>query len=196
MTVFGLTGNIGSGKSTVGKLLVESGFVHIDADYIGKVSAEPGTAANAEIKRVFGEEYFDEHNNLYRKKLGALVFANPDELKKLNNILHPAIRQEIKNQIEESLKNNPEKHIIVEAAIMFEAGMNDVVDQVILVTADEDVRLKRVMERDSLPEEQIKQRMNNQMEQSEKEKLADYLINNNSDFAELKVNVRVFLENI
>lgn len=196
MTVFGLTGNIGSGKSTVGRLLQKAGFAYIDADYLGKTAAEPGTFANAEIKRVFGTEYFDENGNLLRKKMGTLVFANPHELAKLNSILHPAIKMMIKDGITESLQKNPQKHIMVEAAIMFESGMNDVVEKVILVAADEEIRLKRVMERDSLTEEQVRQRMKNQMEQSEKEKLSDYIIANNGDFAELELNVQCFLNSI
>ena len=196
MTVFGLTGNIGSGKSTVGKMLAEAGFVHIDADYIGKVAARPGTAANEEIRRTFGDEYFDEGGNLLRKKLGAHVFADPAELAKLNAILHPAIRAEITAQIEANLRQDPKRHIVVEAAIMLEAGMDDLVDKVIVAAADDEVRLQRVMARDNLPREQILERMANQMSQQEKIRRADYVIDNGSDLAALRRSVNDFLASI
>ena len=193
MTVFGLTGNIGCGKSTVGKILTESGFLHIDADYIGRMDAEPGTAANEEIRRVFGSMYFDENSNLLRKKLGAHVFANPKELAKLNAILHPAIKDEIKRQVEKGKAADPCRHIVVEAAVLFEAEMSALVEKVILVTADDDVRLQRVMARDGLPAEQIRQRMNNQMSQDEKRKMSDYVIENNGNLCDLQKNVALFL---
>lgn len=196
MTVFGLTGNIGSGKSTVGKMLAAAGCVHIDADYIGKVAAEPGTTANEEIRSAFGDEYFDEGGNLLRKKLGAHVFADPAELAKLNAILHPAIRAEMKRQIDESLERDPRRHIVVEAAIMLETGMVDLVDKVIVVAAADEIRLQRVMARDGLPREQILERMTNQMSQQEKIRRADYVIDNGGDVDALRIAVEEFLHKI
>lgn len=196
MTVFGLTGNIGSGKSTVGKMLAAAGWVHIDADYIGKVAAEPGTAANEEIRRTFGGEYFDEDGNLNRKKLGAYVFADPSELAKLNAILHPAIRAEMKRRIDKSLERDSQRHIVVEAAIMLETGMDDLVDKIIVVAAADKIRLRRVMARDNMPREQILERMANQMSQQEKIRLADYVIDNSSDVAALRQAVEEFLQKI
>lgn len=196
MTVFGLTGNIGSGKSTVGKMLAAAGWVHIDADYIGKVAAEPGTAANEEIRRTFGGEYFDEDSNLNRKKLGAYVFADPSELAKLNAILHPAIRAEMKRRIDKSLERDSQRHIVVEAAIMLETGMDDLVDKIIVVAAADKIRLRRVMARDNMPREQILERMANQMSQQEKIRLADYVIDNSSDVAALRQAVEEFLQKI
>ena len=196
MTVFGLTGNIGSGKSTVGKMLAAAGWVHIDADYIGKVAAEPGTAANEEIRRTFGGEYFDEDGNLNRKKLGAYVFADQSELAKLNAILHPAIRAEMKRRIDKSLERDSQRHIVVEAAIMLETGMDDLVDKIIVVAAADKIRLRRVMARDNMPREQILERMANQMSQQEKIRLADYVIDNSSDVAALRQAVEEFLQKI
>ncbi len=196
MTVFGLTGNIGCGKSTVGKLLAAAGFVHIDADYIGKLAAEPGTAANAEIRRAFGAEYFDGDGRLLRKKLGAHVFADPAELAKLNAILHPAVRAEIRAQIADNLRRNPQRHIVVEAAILLETGMADLVDKIIVVAASDEVRLQRVMARDGLPREQILERMANQMSQQEKIQRADYVIDNDGDAAALQQAVEDWLQSL
>lgn len=193
MTVFGLTGNIGSGKSTVGKLLAAAGFVHIDADYIGKLAAEPGTAANAEIRRAFGGEYFDGEGRLLRKKLGAHVFADPEELAKLNAILHPAIRAELAAQIADNLRRNPPRHIVVEAAILLETEMTDLVDKIIVVAASDEVRLQRVMARDGLSREQVLERMSSQMSQQEKIQRADYVIDNNGDAAALQQAVKDWL---
>lgn len=196
MTVFGLTGNIGSGKSTVGKILSEYGFLHIDADRVGHLVVEPGMPANIKIKEIFGKEYFDDLGNLNRKKLGSYVFSNKEALQKLNDITHPAIKDYIVKQIEYIQKTQPNKHIIVEAALLFEAGMQKLVDKVIVVIAEDSKRLSRVVARDNLAEDLIKDRMKNQIDQEIKKQLADYVIENNGDVSELTNNIVLFLESL
>ena len=196
MVVFGLTGNIGSGKSTVAKILTEYGFYHIDADQIGRLVVEPGTPANLQLQKVFGKDFFDENNNLLRKKLGARVFADADALQKLNDITHPAINAEIIRQIAEVKEQNPEQNIILEAAVLFEAGMEALADSVVLVFADDDIRLQRVTARDGLTEEKVKDRMNSQMPQTKKRELSQYVIYNNGSLADLRQNVAEFAENL
>ena len=193
MTVVGLTGNIGSGKSTVGKLLAEAGFLHIDADLVGRMVVEPGRPANAELRREFGDEFFDERGNLRRKELGAYVFARPERLRRLNEITHPAIGEEIAAEIAAGKKQDPVRHIVVEAALLLESGMDTLVDRILLVTADTEIRLKRVMARDGLDPRLIRDRMARQMSQEEKEKIADYRIVNNGTLSELETQVAAFL---
>ncbi len=196
MAVFGLTGNIGSGKSTVGKLLAAAGFLHIDADFVGRIVVEPGRPANAELRREFGAEFFDEAGHLRRKKLGAYVFARPERLRRLNEITHPAIREEILARIAAGKSQNPLRHIVVEAALLLETGMDSLVDRVLLVTAADEIRLKRVMARDGLEPRLIRDRMARQMRQEEKEKFADYHIVNDGTLSELKTQVAAFLSSL
>ena len=196
MTVWGLTGNIGCGKSTVGKILAKIGFHHIDADQIGHLVAEPGMPANLQLQKAFGKEYFDEQGNLLRKKLGAYVFSDAAALKKLNDITHPAINAEIIRQIAEIQKESPNDNIVLEAAVLFESGMENLVDSVILVFADDDIRLKRVMERDGLPQNLVQDRMNSQMSQEKKRLLSQYVIYNNGNLDDLNQAVLNFVDSI
>ena len=196
MTVWGLTGNIGCGKSTVGKMLAKKGFHHIDADQIGRSVAEPGMPANLQLQKAFGKEYFDEQGNLLRKKLGEYVFSDNAALRKLNDITHPAINAEIVRQIKKIQNEHPDDHIVLEAAVLFESGMENLVDSVVLVFADDDVRLKRVMERDGLAENLVRDRMNSQMSQEEKRMLSQYVIHNNGNLDDLNIAVSKFIESI
>lgn len=187
MTVIGLTGNIGSGKTTVSRWLAEEmGFVCLNTDYIGKLVAEPGGEAYDELKECFGADYFLADGSLNRPKLAALVFNDKEELKKLNKITHPAIKRHIKREIERIAEQNPGQTVVIEAALLIEADYLDLLDELWLVWADDDVRLKRVMSRDSVTEEQAKSRMRNQMPQADKVKYAKRIVHNNGDEENLK----------
>ncbi|MGI5825499.1 MAG: dephospho-CoA kinase [Bacillota bacterium] len=194
MTVFGLTGNIGSGKSTVGRILAEAGFFHIDADQVGHFVVEPGQPANKKLQKIFGMDFFDAEERLQRKKLGAYVFSNKEALQQLNSVTHPAINDEIIKRITESQKCEPNRHIVLEAALLLEAGMESLVESVILVAAADDIRLRRVMERDGLSEKLVKDRMNNQMSQQKKAEKAAYVIENNGDLQDLRQAAAEFLK--
>lgn len=187
MTVIGLTGNIGSGKTTVSRLLAdEYGCFYINADNIGRLVAEPGGEAYDELRDAFGDAYFLSDGKLDRPAMAELVFHDRAELERLNGIMHPAILRHIKRRINEIHKAEPQGIIIVEAALLIEADYLGILDSLWLVWADDAVRLRRVMDRDGISAEQAQARMNNQMSQQEKLKYAQYVLHNNDGINELK----------
>lgn len=167
MTI-GLTGNIAAGKSTVSKYLAEWGADIIDADLIARQVVEPGTEGAARIAAAFGEAYFD-NGVLNRRKLGALVFADEAARKQLEAITHPLIYREMQRRIAVSTAELQ----VVDAALLYEAGMEHLCEEVWLIVAEDALRCRRIMLRDGLGEEEAKQRIASQMPQSEKMARAD-----------------------
>lgn len=187
MAVIGLTGNIGSGKTTVGRILQEEmGCVCLNTDYIGRLVAEPGGDAYDELFNAFGADYFLQDGKLDRPKMAALVFNDKAALSKLNEITHPAVKRYLQREIAKILADNPGQQVVVEAALLIEANYLDLLDELWLVWADDDVRLKRVMVRDGATREQALSRMNNQMPQEDKVKYAKRVLHNNSDEENLR----------
>lgn len=187
MTVIGVTGNIGSGKTTVSRLLAEEyGCFYLNADNIGRLVAEPGGEAYDELRSTFGHGYFLPDGTLDRPAMAELVFHDKAELERLNGIMHPAILRHIRREIDAVHKADPTQIIIVEAALLIEADYLGILDALWLVWADDDVRLQRVMARDGISAEQAQARMNNQMPQQEKLKYARYVLHNNDGINELK----------
>lgn len=187
MTVIGVTGNIGSGKTTFSRLLEqEKGCLRLDADYLGRLVAEPDGEAYDELWQAFGEEYFLADGSLNRPKMAELVFNNPTELAKLNGIMHPAVLRQIKKEIAAAKAENPQQIVVVEAALLIEADYLGILDELWLVWADDDVRLARVMSRDGATAEQAQARMRNQMPQAEKTKYARRIVHNNNDINDLR----------
>lgn len=182
MTVIGLTGNIGSGKTTVGRILEsEMACTCLNADYIGRVVAEPGGDAYDELFACFGADYFLADGSLNRPKMAALVFNDKAALTKLNAITHPAVKRYIRREIDHIVGERQDAVVVVEAALLIEADYLDLLDELWLVWADDEIRLKRVMARDNATAEQAKSRMDNQMPQDEKRKYARRIVHNNSD---------------
>ncbi len=187
MTVIGVTGNIGSGKTTFSRLLEqEKGCLRLDADYLGRLVAEPDGEAYDELWQTFGEEYFLADGSLNRPKMAELVFNNPTELAKLNGIMHPAVLRQIKKEIAAAKAENPQQIVVVEAALLIEADYLGILDELWLVWADDEVRLARVMSRDGATAEQAQARMRNQMPQAEKTKYARRIVHNNNDINDLR----------
>lgn len=196
MTVIGLTGNIGSGKTTVGRILEsEMACTCLNADYIGRVVAEPGGDAYDELFACFGADYFLADGSLNRPKMAALVFNDKAALTKLNAITHPAVKRYIRREIDHIVGERQDAVVVVEAALLIEADYLDLLDELWLVWADDEIRLKRVMARDNATAEQAKSRMDNQMPQDEKRKYARRIVHNNSDEENLhREVVRVWQE--
>lgn len=187
--VIGLTGGIASGKSTVSGLLKSLGAVIIDADEISREIVQVGKPALEEIKAYFGESYFHEDGTLNRKKLGDYVFRNGEALKKLNEITHPPIIEEIKKRINFHQKNSDAPAIIVDAALLIEMGMVSLVDEVWLVAVPQQVQLERLMEREKLGMGGAKNRIAAQLSLEEKRKFADQVIDNSGDVEDLNAQV-------
>ena len=188
MKVIGLTGGIGSGKSTVSWLLGEMGAVLIDADKVGHEAYQPGTETWKELVAAFGDEIVAPDRTIDRKKLGAIVFAAPEELTRLNRIVHPRMFNMMKDRIEK-YRQQGVKVVVIEAAILFEANWTSLVDEVWVTVASEATVVQRAIERTGLPEDQIRARIRSQLSNEERIKKADVVITNDGDVKELRVKV-------
>ena len=195
MKVIGLTGGIGSGKSTVSRFLGELGATIIDADKIGHEVYKPDTEAWHEIVAAFGQEILDTHGDINRKKLGEVVFGDPDSLSLLNSITHPRIYDMAKTRIEE-FRRQGVAVVVVEAALLIEADWLPLVDEVWVTAASETKVVKRVKDQRGLHEEQILARIHSQLTTEERVKYADMIINNDAEFNEVKAVVRKLWEKL
>ena len=169
----GITGSIACGKSTVSDYLIAKGYTIIDADKLGHISL-----TSIDVKRKLAEKFGDEileNNEISREKLGKLVFGNDDNLKILNSIIHPNIKELILKLQEE---HKDEDLVFLDIALLYEANFVDLVEKVIVVYADEEVQLERLMTRNSLTKEEALKRIESQMSPQEKASLGDFVINN------------------
>ncbi|GFN22456.1 MAG: dephospho-CoA kinase [Thermoanaerobacteraceae bacterium] len=196
MKVIGLTGGIASGKSTVAGILASLGARVIDADKIAREVVEPGKPAWEEIKSVFGEEYLRPDGTVDRRALGSLVFQDPEAREKLNAITHPRIKEEIARRLEACRREDPAGVVVVEAALLLEAGMERTVDEVWVVTAPEEVRLKRLMERDNLSREEARRRIKAQWPEEERLRFASRVIDTGKDLAATVQEVRALWQQL
>ena len=189
MKIIGLTGGIATGKSQVSSILSELGAMVIDADIVAREVVQKGLPAWQQLKDTFGEEYFLSNGELNRRKLGQLVFSHPDELAKLNSITHPAIKARIEDRINDLKVQGYNGIVVVDAALLLEAGWETMVDQVWVVDAPMEKRIERLMNRDNLTRDQALSRINSQMSQQERIAKADKIIYNNSNIDSLKEQV-------
>ncbi|MEB8345683.1 dephospho-CoA kinase [Flavobacteriaceae bacterium KMM 6898] len=173
MRLIGLTGGIGSGKSTVARMFAALGVPVYNSDTEAKLLMGSSMKIKKAIIELFGKEAYLE-DDLNRDFIAKKVFSNKEVLNELNAIVHPAV----KKHFESWVKKQDYPYIIQEAAIIFEKGMQDRYDAVVLVTAPGDTRLKRVMERDKSEKQQVLSRMDNQWNEADKMALATYVINN------------------
>jgi dephospho-CoA kinase len=181
----GLSGGIGSGKSTVAKIFADLGAVVIDADAISREVLEPGQIGYENTILTFGESVLSESGSIDRKKLAELVFQNPSQLAKLEAIIHPAVIARVA-QIRESL---PATAIVVyDTPLLVEKNLKAQFDKVIIVLADEQIRKDRLITR-GLELTDIEARISNQATDSQRSEVADYIINNNGTLAKLQDNV-------
>jgi dephospho-CoA kinase len=169
----GLTGNIGSGKSIVAGIFKTLGVPVFDADYEAK-SILQNTLIKEQIKILFGLSFFDK-GEIDRSKLAAIVFNDKTALEKLNSIIHPAVRKSFDDW---TFKNSGKSYLVYEAAIIFESGFYHNLDFVITISADDEIRLNRVMKRDNATREMVMSRMKNQWSEKRKCKMADFIITN------------------
>lgn len=190
-TVLGITGGIGSGKSTVSKMLSEIlNAPIIDADKISK-QALTDPIIIEKIKSFFGKAIFDSNNLLNKEQLSTLVFSSEKKLLELNNIIHPYVMKKIAENIIELSKEN--QYILLDVPLPNSEFIN-LSDKIIVVVANEDLRIKRASERLNISEENVKKRISKQMPIENYIKLADYIIKNNGTLENLKNNVNEFCE--
>ncbi len=189
--IIGVTGGIGSGKSTVSEILRKEGFPVYDTDKEARRLQNEHPEIRTRLMELFGNDAYDE-TGLNRKFLAANVFKQPELLEKLNAVVHPFVKEDF---IEWMKKYPGEKVYFIESAILFEANFNEIVDKIILVTAAEGVRIERVMKRDSMTEEQVRARINNQSSDEKKIDLADFVIRTDDD-QDLKKKLKKILTQI
>lgn len=195
ITVVGLTGQTGAGKTTLCKAFEKKGFKVIDADIVAREVTEKGTDCLKKITEQFGEEILLEDGSLDRKKLGSIVFSHRDKLELLNSIIFPYISDRIVGRIRE-MSCGGEGFVLIDAPTLFESGTDRLCDIIVSVTADSSVRLERIMKRDNITREAALARMNAQHDEDFFRANSDYLIENNSDEGALLTAARETAEKI
>ena len=196
MKIVGLTGGIASGKSTVSNYLKSMDFAVIDADLIAREIVDTGQPALEEICITFGKNILNADGSLNRKALGDMVFSNEKLLEKLNKITHPRIIKEIINRIELYKQNRKSSIVFVDAALLIEMNMRQLVDEVWLVKVDKETQRRRLMERNGLDFTEAENRINAQMSMEEKVKKADIVIDNNNGIDYLYAQIQKQIEQI
>jgi dephospho-CoA kinase len=185
----GVTGGMGSGKSTVCKIFSGSGRCVIPADDVARRIADEHLGVKAAIEKVFGPAAYLPNGKLDRKKIASIVFADDAKRERLNSIIHPRVFEAIDHQLDSLPPKQTHPYVFIEAALVYETGMNELLDYVIVVTADEENCIQRVMERDSISRDEVKRRIAAQMPTETKAKQADFIIENNGSKAELRPTV-------
>ena len=188
-----LTGGIASGKSTVAHYLREKGFHVIDADKLGHRVLQCGQPSYHQIVETFGKGILNKDASINRRKLGNLVFNNPDQLNQLNRISHPLIRNMILEQMKEFASHSREGLIFLEAAILLESSLVPKLRGVWVVETDPDIAIARLGQRNQFTAEEAKARLNAQIDNEARRKWADYLIENNGSLSDLYQQVDAIL---
>ncbi len=181
----GLTGGIGSGKTTVCQLFADYSIPIIDADIIARQLVEPGQPALDKIIKQFGPEILSD-DALDRKKLGRIIFADPDKKKQLESILHPAIHQQLKQQA--ALQQSP--YCILAIPLLLETSMENLVDRILVIDCPVELQRERVKQRDGLDDEQIDRIISSQISREERLHHADDIIDNSKSSIELAEQVK------
>ncbi len=189
MKVIGLTGGIGSGKSTVSQFLAELGAVILNADEVGHEAFKPDSEIWRKVVAAFGRQIVTSDGNVDRKKLGNIVFGNPESLSRLNEIMHPQMYALVKTQLEEHRRQGM-RVVVLEVPLLLEAGWTSLVDEVWVTTAPEATALKRLEERTGLSQAESLTRIRSQLPSAERVRHADVVINTECDLDELKSKVK------
>ena len=190
MKTIGLTGGIGSGKSTVSQLLGELGAFVIDADKVGHEIYLPGKEAWKQVTAAFGQDILAPDQTIDRKKLGAIVFGSDDARKKLNSIVHPLMFKDIDYRIKEKRADGFTKPIVVEAAILIEANWLPLVDEVWLIVTNKNAVIERVVSQRGLSARDTEARIASQLSDAERRKYATLVIENDGSLEDLKKKVQ------
>ncbi|MEK7872350.1 MAG: dephospho-CoA kinase [Chloroflexota bacterium] len=191
MITIGLTGGIGTGKSTVTETLRELGAAIIDADKVGHEAYLPGTPAYRDIVAEWGSSVLGPTGEIDRKKLGGIVFNNPAALQRLNQIVHPRMRAMLFDRIDQGRRNGV-RAVVLEAAILIESGWDSLVDEVWVTVAPEDTVIKRIQGRNNFTADQIRARIRSQLSTQERVAKSQVVIDTNCTIPEVRRKVRKF----
>lgn len=193
--VYALTGGIACGKSTVSRMLVKFGAQVVDADCTAREVVQPGQAALAEIKDVFGPEVIKSDGTLDRPALGSIVFQSGEALRQLEAITHPRIEIRSSELLREALER-PYRPVFYDSALIVEFGMQNRYDGLLVVSCSPEVQLRRLQARDKNGLEDAQRRIAAQLPLSEKEAVADYVIHNNGTRKQLEDQVLAVLSEL
>jgi len=186
----GITGSIGSGKSTFSNFIADKGYPVIKVDELSKQLLVEDKKLKDKIIKEFGEESYTG-NKVNRKYLADKVFSKPDNVDLINSIVHPVVIKKTESDIEKLLETND--LVFAEAALIYEADMEKIFDYIVLVTADEKIRMNRKIKYDNYTEEQFLKRNENQIPDEEKKKRADFVFENNGNINEFKIKTDLFI---
>ena len=195
MRIIGITGGIGSGKTTASENLKCRGLHVIDADRIGHEIMQPGMPVLIELAMVFGGDILDDNGVLNRKKLAEAAFADPQNKKMLDSITHKEIFEEIRRRMD-ILSDQGVKIVFLDAALLFETGLENTCEQTWLIDAEDKIRIKRAMDRDGSTRDQVLARLKNQMSSEEKRKRASHIIDNSGDLEQLYKQLDVLISGL
>lgn len=184
-----VTGGIGSGKSVFCKMLEAKGFLVIKADPLAKELINSDARIRKAIIKIFGNEVYPD-GKLDSSYLAKKIFTDPGNVKKINSIVHPVVI----SKIEEALNDSKERAVFVEAALIFEAKMEKMFDHVVLVTANDEIRIERTIKRDGSSREEVIKRMQNQLPDEKKKGKSHYVFQNNGTIEELNGKVELLLK--
>lgn len=190
----GLTGGIGSGKSTISEMIKEKNIPVIDADKISREVLRLYPEILIEVKEVFGKEFVDDNGNLKRREFGSYIFKNKNKRIEYENIIMPYIIKETFRRVKE-LEENKEQICVLDAPTLIEQGLYKYMDINILVWVDKNTQINRVVKRDRLSTGEVINRINAQMSMEEKKKFVDYIIDNSKDIENTKGELdKIFME--
>ena len=189
MLVIGLTGGIGTGKSEVSRLLEALGAALINADRIGHEAYTPHTETWNLVVNAFGEGILQESGEIDRRKLGAIVFSDPEEMAKLNGIMHPRMARMVSDRID-SLREDGAEVAVVEAAVLFEAGWETLVDEVWSTDSPVEAVVERLQAARGIDPEEAQKRVASQMDREERLGRSDVVVDNSGDVTDLERTVR------
>lgn len=183
----GITGSIGTGKSTVSTIIRNLGYPVLDADKIAQEQLKKNSVGYEEIIKIFGSGILDSENEIDRKKLSAKVFGNPEILKKLENIVHPLVQKEVEGQ-KAKLVQQGNRVAFYDVPLLFEKKLQDRFDEIILVACDPQKQLERIRKRNKWSDEEIQKRIQSQIPLGDKIKMSRHIIYNNFDLETLQKN--------
>ncbi|MDK8577645.1 dephospho-CoA kinase [Corynebacterium pseudodiphtheriticum] len=195
MKIIGLTGGIGSGKSTVARSLQKHGFPIVDADLIAREIVEPGQPALAELAKEFGEDILNADGSLDRGLLASRAFTNKDTTQRLNNITHPRINQRTQELFDEARENGAEA-VIYDMPLLIDKGLHKDMDATIVVHAAEHVRLERLTTKRGLDVDDVRRRINAQIDDETRKQHADILLDNNGTEEDLTQQIAQAVDKI
>ena len=189
MLTIGITGGIGTGKSVVANLLVQQGASIIDADRLGHEAYTPHSEAWEAVVAAFGTDILTSEGEIDRRKLGGIVFADETQLERLNGIMHPLMAKMVEHR-KAAFDAGGVAVTVVEAAVLFEAGWDSLVDEVWTTHASESTVVQRLFERNGLDEAEARKRINSQMSATERNRRSDVVVDNSGDLTALEQTVK------